>query len=34
VTSLEKVLGKAPSMEKVKRVVVARMKEAFAGVER
>ena len=29
VTSLEKVLGKAPSMEKVKRVVVQRMKESF-----
>src|ERR1043165_5224512 len=29
VTSLEKVLGKAPAMEKVKRVVVERMKEAF-----
>jgi len=29
VTSLEKVLGKAPAMEKVKRVVVEKMKEAF-----
>lgn len=29
VTSLQKVLGKAPAMEKVKRVVVKRMKEAF-----
>jgi lipoate-protein ligase B len=34
VTSLQKVLGKAPAMEKVKRVVVERMKEAFAGVGR
>jgi len=32
VTSLEKVLGTAPAMEKVKRVVVERMKEAFSGV--
>jgi len=30
VTSLEKVLGKAPAMEKVKRVVVGKFKEAFA----
>jgi len=29
VTSLEKVLGKAPAMEKVKRVVVERIKESF-----
>jgi lipoate-protein ligase B len=29
VTSLEKVLGNAPAMEKVKRVVVEKMKEAF-----
>jgi lipoate-protein ligase B len=29
VTSLEKVLGRAPAMEKVKRVVVKRMTEAF-----
>ena len=29
VTSLEKVLGKAPGMEKVKKIVVKRMKEAF-----
>ena len=34
VTSLQKVLGKAPAMEKVKRVVVERMREAFAGVQR
>jgi len=29
VTSLEKILGKMPAMEKVKRVVVEKMKEAF-----
>jgi lipoate-protein ligase B len=29
VTSLEKILGKTPAMEKVKRVVVEKMKEAF-----
>jgi lipoate-protein ligase B len=29
VTSLEKELGKAPAMEKVKRVIVQKMKEAF-----
>jgi hypothetical protein len=29
VTSLEKVLGKAPSMEKVKRVVAEKMLAAF-----
>jgi hypothetical protein len=32
VTSLEKVLGKSPAMEKVKRVVVERMKESFECV--